>query len=514
MMSQHQLEPLSRRGISLSFRISLGLVFAAVLPLILTVAFTEWQTRPQLLAQANTAMQSDAKTRVQLIDTYLNERLLDTQTLAQVPVVPQFLVVSAHLPPTSDQYQALLPHVIYALAAGIYRDKRYATWDLFDPNGQLRLYYPLNNKPKPHGNYFVSAEYLAAVRSGKTFISTVYYTPATNKASVDIYSPIYTQPTTPKEKPQYVGFMRATLNIDYIWNIVQNDLGSNGNGSYAFILDENGIRIADTNASRLFQAVAPISDTLQQQITQEQRYGTTNDVTVVTDNAFAAQLGSTATTATFQTRPASENQDFQVVRDTTTTTHWRYFVLSPVSTVLAVANQQFFLTILVAFGVAALTAIIGLIAGLGITRPILRSVNYLRENSQALSTLAIRQQDAASEQTWVVDSSQVGLQSVQYYTEATRVAAQRLNQVGTDLLQRWPYTNQQQVKQVVEKMVAAAQYIENASQYQGASNQKLSTALKVATQVTEQLAAGATSATDAATQMEQVVTQLRLVVGR
>jgi hypothetical protein len=461
-------------------------------------------------------MQSDAKTRVQLIDTYFNERLLDTQTLAQVPTVQSFLAVAAKFPPNSPTYQELQPHAIYALAAGIYRDKRYTTWDLFDPNGQLRLYYPLNNKPKPHGNYFVSADYLEAVRSGKTFISTVYYTPTTNKASVDIYSPIYMQPATvtAKTKPQYIGFIRATLNLDYIWNIVQNDLHSNGTGSYAFILDENGIRIADTNANRLFQAVAPLSDTLQQQIIQEQRYGTADNVTVAADSAFAAQLHSGATTATFQTQPTSENQDFQVVRDTTTTTHWRYFVLSPVSTVLAVANQQLLLTILMAFSMSALTAIIGLIAGRRITRPILKSVNYLRENSQSLSTLAMRQQDAASEQTWVVDSSQVGLQSVQYYTEATRVAAQRLNHIGTELLHRWHHTNEQQIKQVVEQMVAAAQYIEYATQFQGVSNQKLSTALKVATQVTEQLASGATSATDAATQLEQVVTQLRLVVGK
>ncbi|MDQ6662565.1 MAG: hypothetical protein M3Z24_16570 [Chloroflexota bacterium] len=41
-----------------------------------------------------------------------------------------------------------------------------------------------------------------------------------------------------------------------------------------------------------------------------------------------------------------------------------------------------------------------------------------------------------------------------------------------------------------------------------------STAIKVASQVTEQLAAGATSATDAATQLEQVLNQLRNMVGK
>jgi methyl-accepting chemotaxis protein len=115
---------------------------------------------------------------------------------------------------------------------------------------------------------------------------------------------------------------------------------------------------------------------------------------------------------------------------------------------------------------------------------------------------------------WVVDSSQVGLQSIQYYTDAIRIAAHELTELGITLSQRWGYADINQVHQALERIVSSARYIENASQYQHASNEKLSTALKVATQVTEQLVAGATSATDAAAQLEDVVTQLRSVVGK
>src|SRR5689334_9431962 len=80
-----------RRQLSLAIRISLGLVLAAILPLLIMVGFSEYQSRPALIKQANTAMESDAKTRVQLIDTYLNERKLDSETLAQITSVQQFL---------------------------------------------------------------------------------------------------------------------------------------------------------------------------------------------------------------------------------------------------------------------------------------------------------------------------------------------------------------------------------------------------------------------------------------
>jgi methyl-accepting chemotaxis protein len=76
------------------------------------------------------------------------------------------------------------------------------------------------------------------------------------------------------------------------------------------------------------------------------------------------------------------------------------------------------------------------------------------------------------------------------------------------------YMDTQTAKEHLGRLVAAAQYIEQATRHQNISNQRLTTALKVATQMTEQLARGATSATDAAAQLELVVKQLRYVVGK
>ncbi len=504
----------SRRRVSLSVKVSLALVGAAIVPLLLTLGFSELQTRPQLITQANNAMAGDAKTRVQLIDTYLHERLLDTQTITQVPSIQQFVAA----PPTTPGYQSLATHATYGLAAGTFRDKNYTIWALFDTKGHLLLPYP--GAPKPHGQYLVPPQYLQAVDAGKNFVSAVYYDHATNKASVDIYAPIFlTQiPGTTQQKPVLLGFIRATLNLDYIWNIVNSD-HDNGTGSFAFILDENGVRVAVPQAMSdqlLMKSVAPIADDTQQQINREARFGSTSGtVPIFADDTLATKLSSSSINE-FQAQPAGENDAFQIVHDPTDTAivPWHYFVLSPVNTVTAVANQQLLATIVVAAAMSTLVALIGLIVGRNITRPILRSVENLRSNSRALSSLASRQRDAASEQMWVVDSSQVGLQSVQYYTDATKVAAQRLTETGMDLMQHWQQVEPGMTRRSLEHIVTASKYIEEASQHQTTSNQKLSTALKVATQVTEQLATGATSATDAATQLEQVVQQLRSVVGR
>lgn len=505
-MAQKELRSRYRRRLPLSLRVSLLLMFAAIVPLLVTIASSELLSRPALVTQANIAMETDAKSRVQLINTYLSERLLDAETLSQVPTVQAFLATPPQL-----ETQDLFLHAGYALAAGIFRDNRYTVWALFDPQGRPRLYYPTTTTLAPHGHYLVPPSALQEVRSGKTFVSPVYYNPKTQKAYVDIYTPIV---TTTSATHTYLGFMRASLNIDYIWNIVDNDLGANGQGSYAFILDENRVRIADTETSRRFTAVAPLSSQVQQTITSEARYGADGSVPVLFDSTLASKAQGPQPQATFQMIPGGQNGTYQVTQRSTTVVPWTYYVLSPVSTVTAVVNQQLINTIIIAFAVLLLAAFIGLIVGQFITRPIMRSVGYLRSNSEALNKLATKQQSSATEQTWVVDSSQVGLQSVQYYTNATNIAAHRLSEIGMELMQTWDQQNRESVRQALGQMISAAQYIEKAVEYQTVSNQKLATAIKVTTQVNEQLAEGATSASDAALQLEQVVNELRQVVGR
>src|SRR5215471_13000455 len=237
-----ELQPTRRtrkRRLSLSSRFSLLLMAVAIIPLLITLIYSELLSRPALIAQANTAMQTDAQSRVQLIDTYLSERLLDAETLTQVPTVQQFL----EFPP---QYTSadLITRAGYALAAGLIRDRRYTVWTLFDATGKPRLSFPVTIPPQQHGQSYVPLDLQREVLSGKTVFSPVYYSPVTHKASLEIYAPIVNSAVTPHT---LLGFMRSTLNLDYIWNVVQSDKGANGNGSYAFILDQNGVRIADTD---------------------------------------------------------------------------------------------------------------------------------------------------------------------------------------------------------------------------------------------------------------------------
>lgn len=509
-MSQTALT--ARRRSPLAVRLSLILMLAAVIPLLITVGISEAYARPALIDQANQAMSTDALTRVQSIDAYLTERSLDTLTLSQVPTVQAFLPIPPTNPP-SQAYLEAMPHAIYALAAGEYRDKHYIVWWLFYANGKPALSYPTQTQPRHYGQYLVPPEMLHAIaqdQTGKALFSPVYYDSATQKAFIDIYSPIYEggQPNKP-----FLGFMRASLNLDYIWGILKDDKGIKNSGG-SFILDENGVRIADSKQADLFTAVAQPDQKVQQQMASENWYGQNNSVSVQANPTLNTIRSQNGAQHTFSFTPNGQNDTFQADSQKTTVVPWTYFVISPSNAVTQVADDQLQKTIIVAIAVALLAAVIGFWVSSRISRPIRRSVDQLRENSEALNGLAKKQQSASSEQLWVVDAIQVGLQSVQYYTDATRIAAHKLGEIGIELENHWHRQNIETIKQGLQHVISAANYIEKATHYQGDSSQKLSTAVKVTTQVNEQLADGAISATEAASQLEQVVNDLRSVIGQ
>jgi hypothetical protein len=184
-----------------------------------------------------------------------------------------------------------------------------------------------------------------------------------------------------------------------------------------------------------------------------------------------------------------------------------------VNTITQAANQQDIYLILIAAIVTLLAAVVGLVVGRGITRPILRSVSSLLGSSQKLKMLSDNEQVTATEQQWIVESAENGLKSVQYYAGATSVAADKLTEMGATFIQNVEWLDAQQMKQYLNEIIQATRYIEKASSHQAKSSKSLSTAIRVTSQVTEQLVSGANSATEAAIKLEEVIGQLRRVVG-
>jgi len=475
---------------------------------LIALLISEIQARPTLVNQASISLETNAQAQANLIDEYLANKLQIISSLDNIPLVQQYFQNPKGDDPANIYGTSGIIQNGLALEKYLYPDVSIISF--FTLQGNLLLSFSLYHlQPQMRGAHLVPPEYLQKTLQGQPFISDVYYNPATRTASVDLYTPVY----TPSLKG-ILGLARHTLRLDAIWNIVNGARGGNGSGSYAFLLDQNGVRVADPNPHTLFTAIAPLSPQNQQRASDQALYGLNSQkVPVIADQALQNIQGQSKPPASFQEVPASQQEAFQVARHSLRVVPWTYFVLTPVNVVEAVANQQLLILSLIALLILVPVALIGWIVGKRISFPVLRAVESLKRNSSTLNTLAGKEDSAASEQVWVVASSRNGLQSLEYYTRASESAIGRLNSLCKKLSQH-THTNMQVFLQDVEAVMYIVRYLDKAVDYQDASYKKVSAAIGLTGKITKQLVAGASSTKEAANQLNQVVKQLRQTVGR
>lgn len=494
--------PLARKRLSLTIRISVLLIAAVILPLLITIISSEVVLRPTLTNQAIAEMQNDAQSHEQAIDSLFIAREEDQEALGHFYAIQRFLAGDGSY--VNEAKKELL--------LGYSLDSNYSTWTLFDTHENILLSYPTN--PTKHGKYVIPPEIMTQLQSpNKTVVSDVYFNPNLNMAYVDIYTSI------PSAHGTVVGIARSTLLLNEVWTAVNNETNA-ATGSYALILDGHGVRIAYTNIDttlttlpgHLFKAVAPLSPPFQQQITSEGLYGvgTVND-TQSFDPTLANQRGNAQ--GSYQFTPVEQTQAFQAYQVSCQVVPWTYIVLRPVNTITGAASQQDISLVIIAVIITLLAALVGLLIGRNTTRPILRSVSFLTNSSQTLQVFSEREQARAKEQKWIVESAQTGLESVQYFARATVMASDKLNEIVRSLAQNWGRLDPARQQYYLREIIAAANYIKKASSHEERSSRGLSTAIQVTNQVSEQLVEGAISASEAAAQLEEVITQLRQVVG-
>lgn len=522
------LQP-ARRRVSLTVRFSIILILAVVIPLIITVLSSEFILSPALTRQAATEMETDAQKHSETIDSYVAARLQELTYVSQFKAIREYLQQNRSTSTYKTQARAELLSS-YNLDPG-----SYTSWTLFQlQSGQKGqtvsavLSYPQdvpaeqNTTTQQRLNYTIPQTMLDLMGDGlhKTLISNVYYDNALRQAYVNLYVNVY------NDRGNAIGIERASLSLSPVWDAVNSEFNA-GTRDYSMVIDNHDVCIAYTTTDttqgtlpgELFKSLAPLSTTFASQIKQEGLYDPTQTkVAVYNNSGDPGMLNLTQNSADAvvaqQFQPAGQNEQYEVIKATDRLLTWSYVVLRPMSTITRAANQQVLYLFLISLVVTLLAAVIGLFVGRSITRPIQHSVDTLRDNSDSLKQLASAEEATAMEQKWIIDSSQIGLQSVQYYANATSSAAQQLNTIGENLLLNWGRMDSAQTKQGLDDIIAAAHYIEKAAEHQKKSCGGLSDAIQVTAQVTDQLVTGATSASDAATQLDKVVFELREVVGK
>jgi len=505
-MSGYLVARTPKKRFSLSIYISLLLVAVAIIPLLVTIAGIEVFLRPSLISQISADMERDAQTHVQLIDTYLAERLNDVETLSESDSIKNMLAGDRNSKAAASN----------TLFTALHRDiADYISISILDFHNNVILSYPA--PPTLHGKYRILPGLSQQIKATqKVLVSDVFFDPLANNPSVDLYARVVDNNLQP------TGIIRASLSLHRLWQPVDATPQQEGADSYAFVLDQHGVRIAYTNPDHsgfqhpqyLFQAIAQLPLAFQQQIKDENLYGNaTRSVVTSADNKLTSIQGNAQSPLIFSFDPIDRGQTFEAARYTSTVVPWTYYVLKPLSTVTGLADQQLLSVFIVVTVMLLLSLVIGLQVGGRITRPITRSVTSLRRNSLSLKTLADEEQVVATEQSWMVEASQVALQSIRYYTNAASIAAQRLANLSLELTQRPNNSQDFRLNQSLKEIAEAAKYVDLAVKHQESANEKLAAALRVTTRAMEQITSGAKSTDEAALQLEFIVRQLTDVVG-
>lgn len=378
-MIKQLLKPL-KYNTSLTAPVSILITLVAIIPLLITITVSQIYSRPRLTSQSADAMARDAHIRVQLIDTYLRDRLHDIQTSSNLYALQQYV----------QGKTAFKPQALNILNVGEQSDVNYDTWTVLDPQGHALLWYPM--PPRMHGNVLIQPETLDALQqSTSAQISGVFYDPKVGNASIVIYMPILASSS------KVVGIIRAELMLNYIWNVVNSQ--ADQVGSYAFILDQNGVRIAYSSSSGstlarssyLFQAIAPVSSQQQQAIASEDLYGNSmQPLKVLADPGLAAMHNDLDAPSRFEITPVGQQETFEVVKVKISVVSWTYYALRPLKAIVSIADEQLSSTLMIAAIVLILAILIGLTTGRRITQPILHSIEQQRrayEQQQSLNQL-------------------------------------------------------------------------------------------------------------------------------
>ncbi|MDQ2714658.1 MAG: cache domain-containing protein [Chloroflexota bacterium] len=451
-------------------------------------------------------MEKDAQTHIQLIDTYFSERLNDVKILSASRPLKSLL--SGNRVDTGA--------VSDLLFSAFHRDVAdYISISVLNTQAQVVLTYPA--APQSHGSYLIQPEALTQLQTSSGVVaSDGFYDPLANNPSIDLYARVF------NDNFQPLGTIRASISLHRLWEPINSETQANGPGSYAFVLDQHGVRIAYTNPDHsgftrpqyLFKAIAPLSTSFQGQIQNENLYGNSaNPVTSIDDTTLASLQNPSQQTAIFQFNPAGQGQAFVAARYSSAVFPWTYFVLKPLNAVTGLADQQLQTVILIVSIVILFAVIIGGLAGRRIALPIMRSVLSLRNSSEILKGLAEQEETVATEQTWMVEASQIAMKSVKYYTFVVRKASRRLAFLCKDLKEDPRHFDQNRLTQVLNEMAQMVEYIELAMKYQEQVNEKLASSIRMTTQTATQLTRDAKSTDETAAQLEQIVQQLTRVVG-
>jgi C4-dicarboxylate-specific signal transduction histidine kinase len=308
------------------------LLAIAVLPLLSTNLALSANTRTRLLDLAVANLRERSVTTASSIDAYLQARRKDIVVVSQLPDVIAYLQNQTD----EDQRDAARSELLAAAAAS----PAYESIAALSLDG---LIVAASTRPD-EGTNVRFRDYFQNARAGQIFISDPSYSVITNRPALFFSAPVRTV------SGLLVGVVRSRLNLGQIWDLIESDGGSVGQGATSFLVDDYGIRlgVSDTRNHRdqaealIYKPIAPIEIDTAKRLAADKRFGqkTADQLVVdplpelktVADVLPAGGVGAFS----YQSRGADE----RAVATRLVTKAWIYVVSLPTSTYATVVGDS------------------------------------------------------------------------------------------------------------------------------------------------------------------------------
>src|SRR5438034_3424953 len=352
-----------------------ALLIVGVVPIALVSAISIQNTRNNLTTLGVTNIQQRSTSSASAIDAYLQSRLGDIILVGKLPDVVRF---GQNLRDTAAKNAAR-----QALVAAAARSPEYESIAVVDPDGTIVA----ASIQTDEGTSVKFREYFLTALKGTPYISDPSYSVITNKPALFFSAPI-------TDGKLVYAVVRTRVNMAAVWDIVETDAGSVGEGAHGFLVDDYGIRLAvsetkghrDLAESLIYKPIAPIDDETVKKLVADKRFGLKTPEQLVIDplptlKTVLDKLPRGITTSSqFSYGAASAEQRGVVTR--LTAKPWAYILAVPIATYTKAADDA----TLNAMSMVIVGLLLSFVIGVLLTRSLVRPLRRLVGEATMVST--------------------------------------------------------------------------------------------------------------------------------
>jgi len=354
----------------LSLRTQLITVFIAVSSLSIAAAafLTNLNTQRSLINDANIRLYNSGSQTARRIDDFLRSHLASVQAQSQLPDIVDYMRLGPAAR-TGSWQQVRATRTLSVL--GLEEEAYVASYALLDVQGinVADSSVAMIGQDESGQNYFQKV-----ISDGKPYLSPVQYSGPTGESVFYIASPVIS------DSGDVTGVLRVRYLRSVLDDLIKSGSGLLGAGSYAFLLDENGIRIAHGKQSDLiFKSITPLAEEQLAQLKAENRLPDLPSDQISTNLPEVKEALNRSYNRPFFTSEMESASVEQGVIAELRTQPWKVIYSVDRSAFLAPVELQTRNTTLLALLIAGLAALAGLFMAQTLAAPISRLTETARQ---------------------------------------------------------------------------------------------------------------------------------------